>query len=81
MLSAAVCNLRAGIAAELWPRLCSGSGEIRFLKLRLESLGVREGEAGLAGGARGAGAAAVPEESICWAGRLGLIWLGFFLAL
>lgn len=55
MLSAAVPNLRAGTAAELWPWLWGGSGEIHFPKLPLESLGMREGEAELAGGACGSG--------------------------
>lgn len=59
MLSAAVPkavpNLRAGTAAELWPRLWGGSGEIHFPKLLLENLGMREGEAELAGGACGGG--------------------------
>lgn len=46
-------DLRAGTAAELWPRLWGGSGEIRFPKLPLESLGMSEGEAELADGACG----------------------------
>lgn len=55
MLSAAVPNLRAGTAAELWPRLWGGSGEIHFPKLPLGSLGMREREAELADGACGSG--------------------------